>query len=320
MNKLTFGIDIGGTTTAIGLVSSSGKVIAREIIPTPTHGDEEAYADDIFNTMKGLEKIVQKNENIYIEGIGIGAPNGNRLTGNIEHTPNINVSECFPIVDLLKERTSVPIILLTNDANAAAHGELVFGQGKNINHFAVITLGTGCGSGIVVDGKVLYGHDGLAGEVGHTMVIPNGRMCGCGVRGHADAYCSATGMKRTIFELIAEYNDVSSPFAFLSYNELTAKMVYEAAKEGDKIASEAFARVGQHLGITLSNIINLYSPEVIFLFGGLSGAGDLLFEPTRKEAEKRVLTSMRGKTQIKASSIPSGDAAILGAAALVKSM
>lgn len=318
MKKIAIGIDIGGTNTAIGAVDQQGNVLVNNIIPTAKHGDIDKFILDLANAIKEIIKSVKLvNSDISIIGIGIGAPNGNYYSGTIEHAPNLSFKGVIRFVDLLKKHFSdINNISLTNDANAAAIGEMIYGGAKEMKNFVVYTLGTGVGSGLVVNGDLVYGHDGFAGECGHTTLIPNGRLCGCGALGHLEAYCSAPGMARTAFELMAKYNATDSLLADKTFNQLDSKMIYEAAKKGDKIALEVFEITGNYLGQGLADTVHHLSPEAIFLFGGPVAAGDLIFEPTRKSMEKHLLPIFKNKIKLLPSQLKAGDAAIVGASAL----
>lgn len=258
------------------------------------------------------------SQNIEIIGIGIGAPNANYYSGTIEHAPNLSFKGVIPFVSILRNKfPDFQTISITNDANAAAMGEMIYGGAKGMRNFVMYTLGTGVGSGVVVNGELVYGNDGFAGECGHTMLIPDGRMCGCGVKGHLEAYCSATGMKRTAFELLAQQNDTESLLANYSYNELTAKIICEAALKGDKIALEVFYSTGKWLGQALADTVHHFSPEAIFLFGGTVAAGDLIINPTIASMENNLLPVFKNKIKVLPSLLKLGDAAIVGASALV---
>lgn len=319
MKKVSVGVDIGGTNTAIGVVDEQGHVLTKDNIATPIHGDINLYIDELAASIKNLitnAKLL--NEDLEILGVGIGAPNGNYYKGTIEYAPNLSFKGVVPFVELLKSRfEDLEAIALTNDANAAAIGEMMYGGAKGMNNFAMYTLGTGVGSGLVVNGDLVYGHDGFAGECGHTTLIPGGRLCGCGARGHLEAYCSAPGMKRTAFELLAQYNDTESPLANHSYNELTSKMIYDAAVAGDKLANEVFEVTGAYLGQGLADTVHHNSPQAIFLFGGPMAAGDLILNPVKKSFEEHLLPIFRNKIKILPSMLHGGDAAIVGASALV---
>lgn len=319
MKKISIGIDIGGTNTAIGVVDADGQVLVSDSIPTPSHGDVDKYISDLAeNVNRLIHSAKSLNSEIQILGIGIGAPNANYYKGTIEHAPNLSFKGVVPFVAKLKTHFPADYaIALTNDANAAAIGEMVYGGAKGMKNFVMYTLGTGLGSGVVVNGQLVYGADGFAGECGHTTVIPDGRLCGCGQKGHLEAYCSAPGMKRTAFELLAKYNATDSMLADKSFNELTSKMIYEAAKAGDKVALEVFELTGKYLGQGIADTVHHLSPEAVFLFGGPVAAGDLLLKPTVDSMENHLLTIFRNKVKIIPSKLKLGDAAIVGASALV---
>lgn len=319
MKKVSLGIDIGGTNTAIGVVDSDGNVMVKDSIPTPTHGDIDRYIQDIATAVREIMKSVRLlNPESRFMGIGVGAPNANYYQGTIEYAANLSFKGIIQFVDLLKAQfPDMENIVLTNDANAAAMGEMVYGGAKDMKNFVMYTLGTGVGSGIIVNGDLVYGHDGFAGECGHTMLVPGGRVCGCGIRGHLEAYCSATGMKRTAFELLAHYNATDSLLAGKSYQQLESKDIYDAAVEGDKVALEVFEITGNYLAQGIADTIHHTSPEAVFIFGGPTAAGDLIFDPIKKNLDKYLLPVFRGKVKILPSKLKMGDAAIVGASALV---
>jgi glucokinase len=319
MKKVAIGIDIGGTNTAIGVVDESGNVLVKDNIMTRTDGNVDLYVDDLTLAIRELMKSVKlTNEDIEVLGIGIGAPNGNYYAGTIEYAANLAFKGIVPLVKLLKIKfPELLAISLTNDANAAAIGEMIYGGAKGMKNFVMFTLGTGVGSGIVVNGDLVYGCDGFAGECGHTTLIPDGRLCGCGSRGHMEAYCSAPGMKRTAFELMVKYNANDSLLANKSFIELDSKMIFEAAEKGDKVALEVFEQTGKWLGMSLADTAHHLSPEAIFLFGGPTAAGDYIFRPTKLSMEEHLLTSFKNKIKILPSQLKSGDAPIVGASALV---
>jgi len=319
MKKVAIGVDIGGTNTAIGVVDPEGNVMVKDNIMTPSHGDIDRYMTDLATAIKELIKSVKLlNEDVEILGIGIGAPNGNYYSGTIEYAPNLSFKGMVPFVELLRKHfVDMSAIALTNDANAAALGEMIYGGAKGMQNFVMFTLGTGVGSGIVVNGDLVYGHDGFAGECGHTTLIPEGRLCGCTAKGHLEAYCSAPGMKRTAFELLAKYNANDSLLADKSYKELDSKMIFEAAEKGDKVALEVFEKTGEWLGLGLANTVHHLSPEAIFLFGGPTAAGEYIFRPTKESMEKHLLPIFKNKIKILPSKLKMGDAAIVGASALV---
>jgi len=318
MKKATIGIDVGGTNTAIGIVDQDGNVMVKNSIKTPSHGDIKLYIADISSAIRELiHSISLVNNDIKILGIGIGAPNGNYYSGTIEYAPNLSFKGVIRFVDLLKENFPDLTISITNDANAAAIGEMVYGGAKGMKNFVMYTLGTGVGSGIVVDGNLVYGNDGFAGECGHTMLIPGGRLCGCGIRGHVEAYCSAPGMKRTAFEIMVRDNRTDSLLANKSFKELDSKMIFDAAEQGDEVALETFQQTGKWLGQAMADTVHYLSPEAIFLFGGPTAAGDYIFKPAKESMEANLLPIFRNKIDILPSKLKSGDAAIVGASALV---
>jgi glucokinase len=319
MKKVAIGVDIGGTNTAIGVVDDLGNVMVKGNIATPSHGDIDRYIDDLSSAIKELINSVKLvNADIEIQGIGIGAPNGNYYSGTIEYAPNLSFKGVVHLVNLLKVKfPELKAIALTNDANAAAIGEMIYGGAKGMQNFVMYTLGTGVGSGIVVNGDLVYGADGFAGECGHTTLIPGGRVCGCGALGHLEAYCSAPGMKRTAFELMVKYNATDSLLADKSFNDLDSKMIFDAAEKGDKVANEVFEMTGKWLGQGLADTVHHLSPEAIFLFGGPTAAGDYIFKPTKESMEQHLLPIFKNKIKILPSQLKMGDAAIVGASALV---
>jgi glucokinase len=319
MKNVAIGIDIGGTNSVIGVVDQDGNVLVRDSISTPSHGDINKFIDDLSAAIQGLIKSVKLlNEDSNVLGIGVGAPNANYYNGTIEQAPNLSFKGVVHFIDLLKKKFPGSYVMaLTNDANAAALGEMIYGGAKGMKNFAMFTLGTGVGSGIVVNGDLVYGHDGFAGECGHTTLVPDGRYCGCGGRGHLEAYCSAPGMKRTAFELMVKYNAADSLLADKSFKDLNSKDIYEAALKGDKIALEVFEVTGKYLGQGLADTAHHLSPEAIFLFGGPVAAGDFIFRPTIENMEKHLLPVFKNKIKILPSKLNAGDAAIVGASALV---
>jgi glucokinase len=319
MKKVAIGIDIGGTNTAIGVVDQDGNVLVGDSILTPDHGNVNRYIEDLsLSVTELIKKLHQLNENIDVLGIGIGAPNGNYYSGTIEHAPNLSFKGVIQFVELLKKQfPDLPAIVLTNDANAAAIGEMIYGGAREMKNFVVFTLGTGVGSGLVVAGNLVYGNDGFAGECGHTTLVPDGRLCGCGALGHLEAYCSATGMKRTAFELLARDNATNSTLASYALKDLNSRIIFEAAEQGDPIALEVFEKTGHWLGQGLADTVHHLSPEAIFLFGGPIAAGELLFRPTKESMEKHLLPVFKNKVPVLPSKLSLGDAAIVGASALV---
>ncbi|MFA8433059.1 MAG: ROK family protein [Marinifilaceae bacterium] len=312
MKKIALGIDIGGTNTVFGCIDETGKCWAEGSIPTQKHNRIEDYLDELFAAIH--EAVNGAGEELEVIGIGIGAPNASYYTGCIEQAANLPWQGKVPLAELVKQRMDVQVVI-TNDANAAAVGEKVFGAAKEMNDFMVITLGTGLGSGIVVNGQVLYGHDGFAGEVGHMIVRKSGRECGCGRKGCLETYVSATGVKRTAYKLLARHN-YHSELRHIPFSDLTAKKVAEAAGRGDATAKEVFEYTGQMLGEVLANVVAVTSPEAIFLFGGLTKAGDMLFDPVREHMEKNLFGIYQNKIKVLTSGLEN-NAAVLGAAALI---
>lgn len=252
--------------------------------------------------------------NVEIVGVGVGAPNGNYYNGTIENPPNLNWG-LVNVKEDIKKYINVPVAV-TNDANAAALGEMKFGAAKDMKNFVEITLGTGLGSGIVVNGELVYGHDGFAGELGHTNVKQNGRLCGCGNKGCLETYVSAPGIKRTVFKLLSIVKSESN-LRDVSFNNLDSKIIYDAAREGDIIALEAFDYTARILGLALADTVAYLSPEAIILFGGLANAGDLIIAPVKHYMEENLFGAFKNKVKIIPSGLPEGDAAILGSSALI---
>lgn len=310
---IAIGVDIGATYTKIGIVDQKGQVLTKGKIPT----GEDPEVDNFFNELQRSIKDLVNNYDASVElkGIGVGAPDGNYYSGNIENATNLPWDGIVPFVEKSKKYFDIPV-LLTNDANAAAIGEMKYGAARGMTDFIVITLGTGLGSGIVANGKVLYGNSGFAGELGHITVDINGRKCGCGRRGCLETYVSATGVKRTVFELMADLR-VKSELRNYSYKELSTRSVTEAAEKGDPIALQAFDKTGEILGIKLADTILYTDPEAIFLTGGLTKAGDFLFKPTEKYMKKHVMKLFEGRTKLLKSGLKEQHAAIIGASSLI---
>ncbi len=313
--KFAIGIDIGGTTTKFGIVTFDGKILEQDRIPSGEHIHVEDFIDDLY---KKLMPMIKRSGGMqHFVGIGMGAPNGNIYTGTIEYAPNLRWKGIIPIADLIYKKFNLKT-RLTNDANAAAMGEMKYGACKNMKHFITMTLGTGVGSGIVIDGKIVVGHDGFAGELGHTTIRPGGRLHnGTGLRGSLESYASATGVRDTAIEMLTRHPEESSLLREYSLNELTSESVYECALQGDSIANQIFEFTGQILGESLANFIMFSSPETIVLFGGLTKAGNLLLNPTRKHMELNLLPIFRNKVKLIFSELKESDAAILGASALI---
>jgi glucokinase len=315
MKDAVVGIDIGGTFTKYGIIDRVGNVLMEGSVPTDQTDDINIYIAGLSGAMD--KTISELGDSVSIKGIGIGAPNGNYKSGTIEFAPNLKWAhgKVVHLVALLQEHFKMSVAV-TNDANAAAIGEMIYGGAKGMNDFILITLGTGLGSGIVVNGELVYGNDGFAGEIGHVRAKDSGRMCACGRRGCLETYVSAPGIKRTVFELLAEYNG-NSELTKYSFDQLTSEMIYHAATRGDKIALEAFRITGELLGIKLADAVAHTSPEKIFLFGGLAKSGDYILKPTRESFENNLLKIYQGKIPIVLSSLAEGNVAILGASALI---
>lgn len=308
----TIGIDIGGTNTVVGVVDREGSILARRKFPTSICGERlTCFIDQIAIQIESLER--QHNLVGRIEGIGIGAPNGNHEDGTISFAANMPWKIPFPIVRMLQERIDLPVALI-NDAKAAAVGEMTYGATRGMRDFIIITLGTGVGSGIVANGELIFGHDGLAGELGHLIVRRGGRPCGCGRRGCLETYCSARGMARTAIELLQQTTE-ESPLRYLREEEITSKSVYDAAEDGDPIAQQVFEITGQILGESLADFMTFSSPEAIVLFGGVTAAGDRLLEPIKRSLKENLLCVYK-MPKLLFSQLPSDDAAVLGAAAV----
>lgn len=312
--KVSIGVDVGGTNTVFGIVDGTGKVLFDGHIPSPKEDNPKKFVTDLASAIKALMKNAGGLE--YM-GIGIGAPNANFFTGTIDRAPNLPFKGIVPFVKLMKEQfAEIENITITNDANAAAIGEMIYGGAKGMRNFVMVTLGTGLGSGFVVNGDLVYGHDGFAGELGHVIVSPEGRECGCGQFGHLETYCSATGMVRTAMELLSHHNAKDSILANKPFNELTSKDIFYAATQDDEIAKTVFEITGDILGQALADTVHITSPQAIFLFGGPTAAGELIFKPTRESMESHLMAGFKGKVKILPSKLKMGDAAIVGASAL----
>ena len=318
MNKMDMpyvvGIDVGGQTSKLGVVDMRGQVLAQTVIRTDTHDEIEPYIDDLAEAVNKV--ITDAGVAGQVRGIGMGIPNGNYYTGEIENAVNLKWGKqgTLPVAKLLSDKMGGIPVALTNDANAAAMGEMTYGAARGMKNFIMITLGTGVGSGIVINGEVVYGHDGFAGELGHTCVVRhNGRLCNCGKTGCLETYASATGVARTA----REWLDMSEePSVLRSLDNITSKDVYDAAKEGDKLAIKIFEYTGTILGESFAEIIAFSSPEAIVLFGGLARSKEFLREPIENAMNANVLSLWRNKVKIVFSQLKESDAAILGASAL----
>jgi glucokinase len=314
MDSFVVGVDIGGTGTKFGIVDNVGNVLFSSEMSTKKHEQVHTFIDELDEK---LREIIEKVGGVgRIKGIGVGAPNGNIYTGTIEYAPNLPWKGIIPLAKMIQDKTKLPV-KLTNDANAAAVGEMKYGAAQGMKDFIMITLGTGVGSGIVSNGQLIYGHDGFAGELGHTIIIPDGRLHpGTGKRGPLESYASATGVTLTAIEILQK-SDRPSLLRAVPTSELNSKIVFEAATKGDEIAKEVFDYTGKILGMALANFVMFSSPEAIILFGGLTKAGDLILKPTREHLEANVIEIFQNKVKILVSHLKESDAAILGASALM---
>lgn len=308
------GIDIGGTNTVFGIVDARGVVIASSSIKTRKHSAIEDYIDELHTE---LTKLMEANDAVdKIHGIGIGAPNANYYTGTIEQGVNLPWPTPIPLAQLVSEKFGIPVSI-TNDANAAAIGEMTYGAARGLKDFIMITLGTGVGSGIVINGQLVYGHDGFAGELGHIIVKRNnGRLCGCGRCGCLETYCSATGVARSAREFLEARANEPSLLRNIPADEITSKDVYDAAIAGDKLAKDIFDFTGDILGAALADFTVFSAPEAFILFGGLAKSGDLLMKPLRASLERNLINIWKGKVKVLVSELKEADAAVLGASAL----
>lgn len=308
------GVDIGGTNTVFGIVDARGHIVASDSIKTKKHTNFDDYVAELH---EAVERLLEANDaKDKIQGIGIGAPNGNYYTGEILNAPNLPWGPRVQLAEKVSRAFGGIPVAVTNDANAAALGEMTYGAARGMKDFIMITLGTGVGSGIVINGQLVYGHDGFAGELGHVIVKrSNGRMCGCGRCGCLEAYCSATGVARTAREFL-ELRSEPSTLRNLNIDAITSKDVYEAAMGGDKLAKEIFNYTGTILGEALADFVAFSSPQAIILFGGLAKSGDLLLKPIQEALDKNVLNIFKGKAKLLLSELKESDAAVLGASAL----
>lgn len=313
MKEVTVGIDIGGTNTKYGMVDRSGTLLFHHRIKTAKHEEFSDFVDELSSEIKtGLSRLEKSHT---LVGIGVGAANGNYYKGTIEHATNLKWKGIIPLANMLTKEFDVPT-LVTNDANAAAVGEMVYGSAKGMKDFVVITLGTGLGSGFVCNGQMVNGKHGIAGEVGHTTVNYAGRHCNCGKRGCLETYVSATGIKRSVYKLLADHLEPSE-LRGISFEDLNTKMITEAAIRGDVVARAAYEYTGRILGLKLAETVVHTDPEAIFLLGGLSLAGDLIFKPTIKHMEANLMPLFRGKVKVLPSGLQNQGAPILGASSLV---
>lgn len=312
--QYVIGLDLGGTNSVFGIVDAEGNVVAQTAVKTRGHGTVQQYVDDCVKALNEIIAEVGGIENI--KAMGIGAPNGNYYTGNIDFAPNLPwEEEHIPLAKMFSDALGIPV-RMTNDANAAAMGEMMYGAAKGMKNFIMITLGTGVGSGIVVNGQMVYGCDGMAGELGHVVVEKSkGRPCGCGRKGCLECYCSATGVARTAREIITS-SEVPTSLREIPLEEIESKHVAIAAANGDEVAKSIFEFTGHMLGEACANFAAFCSPEAFIFFGGLTKSGDLIMDPIRKAYDENVLKVYRGKAQMLVSQLDDAKAAVLGASAL----
>jgi glucokinase len=311
MKEVVAGVDIGGTNTVFGIVDRTGNIVAEGSLKTT---DYPEIKDFISALSSDIRQLMAQNAGYNLAAIGIGAPNANYHKGTIELAPNLAWKGIVPLSRYMNEKIDVPVTI-TNDANAAALGEMIFGGARNMKDFIILTLGTGLGSGIVINGQVVYGHTGFAGELGHQTIVPGGRACGCGRLGCYETYASASGLVRTVLEMLSEMRE-DSPLRDIQPSQLTSKKIAEAASKKDPVAMKAMSYTAEMLGFGIVNAIVFSSPEAIFLFGGLAQAGDMLLNPVREYVDRNVQPIFRGTYRILPSGIPENNAAVLGAAAL----
>jgi len=309
--QIVVGIDIGGSLTKLGLVSKDGQILDKKVFETEAEKPFSVFMIKLKSEVETL--ILKQNSDINIIAVGVGAPNANPYSGQIENPPNLKWGKAIPLLETMKKAFKLPVFI-ANDANAAALGELLFGSAKGMKNFVTLTLGTGLGSGIITDGKLLIGEHGVAGEIGHVNVDPQGRMCNCGLRGCLETYASVTGIKRTVFELLSEMRE-DSILRTISFTELTGEHISKAALEGDLIALKAFDRTGEILGSKMADTVAHIDPEAFIISGGLSKAGEILLKPIQNNMEKYLFGAYKGKIKVLISNATSSDA-VLGPAAL----
>lgn len=311
--SLVIGLDLGGTNSVFGIIDREGKVLTTTSIKTQGYQNVEAYVED---SVKAVMQIVEQVGGIEkINAMGIGAPGGNYYNGTIEQAANLAWAKgVVPLADMFASRLNIPVAI-TNDANAAAMGEMIYGEAVGMKNFVELTLGTGVGSGIVANGQLIYGCDGFAGELGHMVVEPEGRPCGCGRKGCLETYCSATGVVRTTMAMLEESTEPTS-LRDIPREELSSYEVYKAAMAGDAMAKEVFRQTGRRIGVACANIATFLSPEAFIFFGGLAQAGDLLFRPMEEAYNENVLSLYKGKAKFLKSGLDGAKAAVLGASAI----
>lgn len=311
--SLVIGLDLGGTNSVFGIIDREGKVVTTTSIKTQGYQNVEAYVEDSVKAVMQIVEQVGGMEKIH--AMGIGAPGGNYYNGTIEQAANLAWAKgVVPLADMFASRLNIPVAI-TNDANAAAMGEMIYGEAVGMKNFVELTLGTGVGSGIVANGQLIYGCDGFAGELGHMVVEPEGRPCGCGRKGCLETYCSATGVVRTTVAMLEESTEPTS-LRNIPREELSSYEVYKAAMAGDAMAQEVFRQTGRRIGVACANIATFLSPEAFIFFGGVAKAGDWLLKPAKETYDKYVLSLYRGKAKFLTSTLENGTAAILGTAAL----
>ncbi len=314
MKKLAAGVDIGGTNTGFGLVDQQGRILGEASFPTPK---EAGFDDYLMQLHAGIRALFEAlGPGYQIAGVGIGAPNANYFEGTIDRAANLPWKGVLPVAEKVRALFPGIPVIVTNDAKTAAVGEMIYGAARGMSDFVVITLGTGLGSGFVSGGRIVYGYDSFAGELGHTIAERGGRQCGCGRRGCLETYSSASGIRRTVAALLAE-STAASTLRAVDFDDLDGEMITRAARAGDPIAREAFQRAGEMLGQALATAVQITGPEAIFLTGGLAGAGDYIFGPAKKHMEESLLVNFRDKVKLLPSGIEGRNGAILGASALV---
>ena len=311
--SLVIGLDLGGTNSVFGVVDSKGEIIATTSIKTQAYPSVDQY---IMESVKAIKQIAEQVGGMEkIRAMGIGAPCGNYYKGTIEHAANLVWAKgIVPLANMFVNELGIPVVV-TNDAKAAAMGEMKYGVAVGMNNFVELTLGTGVGSGIVANGQLIYGFDGFAGELGHMIVEPDGRPCGCGRKGCLETYCSATGVVRTTIAMLEESSEATS-LRDIATDKLTSYEVYKAAMAGDAMAQEVFKQTGRRIGIACANIATFLSPEAFIFFGGLAQAGELLLRPIEEAYNENVLSLYKGKARFLMSGLDGAKAAILGASAI----
>lgn len=311
--SLVIGLDLGGTNSVFGVVDSQGEIIATTSIKTQAYPSVDQY---IMESVKAIKQIAEQVGGMEkIRAMGIGAPCGNYYKGTIEHAANLVWAKgIVPLANMFVNELGIPVVV-TNDAKAAAMGEMKYGVAVGMNNFVELTLGTGVGSGIVANGQLIYGFDGFAGELGHMIVEPDGRPCGCGRKGCLETYCSATGVVRTAIAMLEESSEATS-LRDIATDKLTSYEVYKAAMAGDTMAQEVFKQTGRRIGIACANIATFLSPEAFIFFGGLAQAGELLLRPIEEAYNENVLSLYKGKARFLMSGLDGAKAAILGASAI----